>query len=200
MSPNVPQYVIAYQACAKLPAPSWSVDPLCPGTGVHHYVRDSGAETLIVMAAFAKGPIDVLKTGDTALRNVITFRFRQVPYPKWSRTGDRGLQRVVSAAADEPPVDVGPDDVLMLQYTGGTTGLSQGVRADQRQPGVDRLPGELLDVAHHRQDDHLRCLAAVPLYHIYGFNMNVNVNHVFGGTIILVPQPSTDNILAPSTS
>ena len=42
----------------------------------------------------------------------------------------------------------------------------------------------------------MRCLAAVPIYHIYGFNMNVSVNHVFGGTIILVPQPSVDNVLA----
>jgi len=36
----------------------------------------------------------------------------------------------------------------------------------------------------------------VPLYHIYGFNVNVNLNHVRGGTIILVPQPSVDNVLA----
>nr|MCH9666674.1 AMP-binding protein [Actinomycetes bacterium] len=46
------------------------------------------------------------------------------------------------------------------------------------------------------KDEPLRSLAAIPLYHIYGFNMNVNANHVSGGTIILVPQPSTDNVLA----
>jgi len=45
-------------------------------------------------------------------------------------------------------------------------------------------------------DEELRCLAAIPLYHIFGFNMNVNFNYVHGGSIILVPQPTTDNILA----
>ncbi|MCB0787336.1 MAG: AMP-binding protein, partial [Flavobacteriales bacterium] len=46
------------------------------------------------------------------------------------------------------------------------------------------------------KEEPLRCLAAIPMYHIYGFNMNVNVNHVSGGTIIMVPQPTADNVLA----
>jgi long-chain acyl-CoA synthetase len=197
MSPNVPQYVIAYQACAKLGAIVVQVNPLAPEPEVHHYVKDSGAETLIVMAAFAKGPIEVLKSADTALRNVITFQVPSGAVEVDSAPGVHDFNELVGAAADsEPSVDVGFDDVLMLQYTGGTTGLSKGCVLTN---------GNLVSIAYQEsywmapvfeKTDHLRCLAAVPLYHIYGFNMNVNVNHVFGGTIILVPQPSTDNVLA----
>ncbi|NBQ43740.1 MAG: long-chain fatty acid--CoA ligase [Mycobacteriaceae bacterium] len=119
MSPNVPQYVIAFQACAKIGAIVVQVNPLAAAPEVHHYVRDSGAETLIVMAAFAGGPISILAAKDT---------------PYW----------------------------------------------------MSPLIGK---------DEPLRALAAVPIYHIYGFNMNVNANHVSGGTIIMVPQPSVDNVL-----
>ena len=197
MSPNVPQYVIAYQACAKIGAIVVQVNPLAPTPEVYHYIRDSGAETVIVMAAFSKGPIEVLKTGDTALRNVITFQVPSGNVEVESAPGVLDFNEVVGAGADdEPSVDVGPHDILMLQYTGGTTGLSKGCVLTN---------GNLASIAYQEsywmtpvfeKTDHLRCLAAVPIYHIYGFNMNVNVNHVFGGTIIMVPQPSTDNILA----
>jgi long-chain acyl-CoA synthetase len=149
------------------------------------------------MAAFSKGPIEVLNSGDTALRNVITFQVPSGNVEVESAPGVLDFNEVVGAGADdEPSVDVGPHDILMLQYTGGTTGLSKGCVLTN---------GNLASIAYQEsywmtpvfeKTDHLRCLAAVPIYHIYGFNMNVNVNHVFGGTIIMVPQPSTDNILA----
>lgn len=55
MSPNVPQYVIAFQACAKLGAIVVPINPLAAGPEVSHYIKDSGAETVIVLAAFARG-------------------------------------------------------------------------------------------------------------------------------------------------
>ena len=197
MSPNVPQYVIAFEACAKIGAIVVQVNPLAAGPEVHHYIRDSGAETVIVMAAFAKGPIDVLKAKDTPLRNVIAFQVPSGTVEVESGAGILDFNEVVGAGEDsEPSVDVRPSDTLILQYTGGTTGLSKGCVLTNEN---------LVSIAYQESywmspiigtDEHLRCLAAVPLYHIYGFNMNVNVNHVYGGTIILVPQPSTDNVLA----
>ena len=197
MSPNVPQYVIAFEACAKIGAIVVQVNPLAAGPEVDHYIRDSGAETIIVMAAFAKGPIDILKAKNTPLRNVIAFQVPSGAVEVESGSGILDFNEVVGAGEDsEPSVDVGPSDTLILQYTGGTTGLSKGCVLTNEN---------LVSIAYQESywmspiigtDEHLRCLAAVPLYHIYGFNMNVNVNHVYGGTIILVPQPSTDNVLA----
>ena len=197
MSPNVPQYVIAFEACAKIGAIVVQVNPLAAGPEVDHYIRDSGAETIIVMAAFAKGPIDILKAKNTPLRNVIAFQVPSGAVEVESGTGILDFNEVVGAGEDsEPSVDVAPSDTLILQYTGGTTGLSKGCVLTNEN---------LVSIAYQESywmspiigtDEHLRCLAAVPLYHIYGFNLNVNVNHVYGGTIILVPQPSTDNVLA----
>jgi long-chain acyl-CoA synthetase len=197
MSPNVPQYVIAFQACAKIGAIVVQVNPLAAAPEVHHYIKDSGAETIIVLAAFAGGPIDILKAKDTPLRNVITFQIPSVTTEVGSGQGIHDFNELVGAADDaEPGIDIRPADILMLQYTGGTTGLSKGCVLTNEN---------LVSIAYQEsywmspiiaKDEQLRCLAAVPIYHIYGFNMNVNVNHVFGGTIILVPQPSVENVLA----
>ncbi|MCB0924416.1 MAG: long-chain fatty acid--CoA ligase [Mycobacterium sp.] len=200
MSPNVPQYVIAFQACAKLGAIVVPINPLAAGPEVLHYIRDSGAETVIVLAAFARGPIDVLKAsqsgGDAPLRNVITFQVPSVTSEVEAGPGIHDFNDLVGAAADsEPDAAIHGSDVLMLQYTGGTTGLSKGcVLTNDNLVSIayqeNYWMAPLID-----RDEPLRCLAAVPIYHIYGFNMNVNANHVSGGTIILVPQPSADNVL-----
>ena len=197
MSPNVPQYVIAFQACAKIGAIVVQVNPLAAAPEVHHYVKDSGAETIIVLAAFAGGPIDILKARDTPLRNVITFQIPSVTTEVESGQGIHDFNELVGAADDtEPGIDIRPADILMLQYTGGTTGLSKGcVLTNENLVSIGYQESYWMSPIIAK-DEQLRCLAAVPIYHIYGFNMNVNVNHVFGGTIILVPQPSVDNVLA----
>lgn len=197
MAPNVPQYCIAFQACAKLGAIVAPVNPLAATPEVHHYIKDSGAETIIVMAAFAAGPIEILKAGDTPLKNVITFQIPGMPIDVPTGAGIHDLNDLAGAGADtEPDVDIRPADTLMLQYTGGTTGVSKGcVLSNANLVAMAYQENYWLSpVLEH--DEDLRCLAAIPLYHIYGFNLNINVNHVHGGTIILVPQPSTDNILA----
>lgn len=197
MSPNVPQYVIAFQACAKIGAIVVQVNPLAAAPEVQHYIKDSGAETIIVLAAFAKGPIDILKGKDTPLRSVITFQIPSMTVEVEDGQGVYDFNELVGAADDsEPDVAVHSSDVLMLQYTGGTTGLSKGCVLTN---------DNLVSIAYQEnywmspiieKDEPLRSLAAVPIYHIYGFNMNVNANHVSGGTIILVPQPTVDNVLA----
>ncbi|MCH9642205.1 MAG: long-chain fatty acid--CoA ligase [Actinomycetia bacterium] len=197
MAPNVPQYCIAFQACAKLGAIVAPVNPLAATPEVRHYIKDSGAETIIVMAAFSKGPIEILKAGDTPLKNVITFQIQDMPVDVESGSGIHDFNELAGSGSDaEPDVDVRHTDTLMLQYTGGTTGLSKGcVLSNANLVAMAYQENYWLSpVLDH--DEDLRCLAAIPLYHIYGFNLNININYVNGGTIILVPQPSTENILA----
>ncbi len=197
MAPNVPQYCIAWQACAKLGAIIVPVNPLAAIPEVRHYIKDSGAETIIVMAVFSKGPIEILKAKDTPLKNVITFQVQSMTIDVEKGPGIHDFNELAGSGADnEPDVDVRHTDTVMLQYTGGTTGVSKGcvlTNANILAMAYQELywlapliaPGE-----------ELRTLAAIPLYHIYGFNTNMNANLVHGGTMVLVPQPTTDNILA----
>ncbi|HRZ21833.1 MAG TPA: AMP-binding protein, partial [Bacteroidales bacterium] len=80
MSPNVPQYCIAFQACSKLGAIVVPVNPLAALPEVRHYIKDSGAQTMIVMSFFAQIPIAILKANDTPLKNVIVFQVQGMPY------------------------------------------------------------------------------------------------------------------------
>jgi long-chain acyl-CoA synthetase len=197
MAPNVPQYALTFQACAKIGAIAVPVNPLAAAPEVKHYIKDSGAETIIVMALFSKGPISILKDKDTPLKNVITFQVAAMPIEVEKGDGIHDFNELAGKSSeDEPDIKIDPSDTLMLQYTGGTTGVSKGcvlsnanVLALGWQENYWLTP--VIDT-----DDHLCTLAAIPLYHIYGFNTNINFNLIHGGTIVLVPQPTTDNILA----
>ncbi len=197
MSPNVPQYAITFEACAKLGAVVVPINPLAAVTEIHHYIKDSGASAVVTMAAVAKGPIEVLKANDTQLKNVITFQIPSSPVELESGPGIHDLQEFAAGGAEtEPDVDIQPGDTLMLQYTGGTTGLSKGcVLTNANMVAIayqeSYWMSPLLAIG-----EELRVLAVAPQYHIYGFNMSININHVHGGTIILVPKPTTENILA----
>lgn len=197
MAPNVPQYTIAFQACAKLGAIVVPINPLATPKEVHHYIKDSGAETIFVMAAFASGPIEVLRADDTPLKNVITFQIESAPVVIESGPGIHDLnQFAADGALSEPDVDVQPADTLMLQYTGGTTGLSKGcVLTNANLVAIAYQESYWLSPLVEK-GEQIRVLAVAPQYHIYGFNMSININHVQGGAIILVPKPTTENILA----
>jgi len=197
MSPNVPQYAITFEACAKLGAIVVPINPLATASEVLHYIRDSGAETIIVMAAFVSGPIEVLRTTDAPLKNVIAFQLPGAPIEVESGPGIHDYNEFAAGGADsEPDVDVQPADILMLQYTGGTTGLSKGCVLTNANMVAIAYQESYWMSPLLAYGEELRVLAVAPQYHIYGFNMSININHVHGGTIILVPKPTTDNILA----
>lgn len=196
MSPNVPQYVIAFQACAKIGAVAVPVNPLASVPEVHHYIKDSGAETMVVMASFSKGPIGILQAKDSPLKHVITFQVQAMPVDV--EKGDSILdfnEFLDRGTKTEPDIKIHPSDTLLLQYTGGTTGVSKGCvlsNANVLNLGWQESYWFSPIIA---PGDRLCTLAAIPLYHIYGFNTNINYNLIHGGTIVLVPQPTTDNIL-----
>jgi long-chain acyl-CoA synthetase len=197
MSPNVPQYAIAFHACAKIGAIAVPVNPLSAEPEVRHYIKDSGAETIIVMAMFCKGPVNILKTKDTPLKNVITFQLLSMPIEVEKGDGIYDLNELAGKHPEtEPDITITPSDTLMLQYTGGTTGVSKGcVLSNSNVLALGWQENYWLSPIIGT-DDLLVSLAAIPLYHIYGFNTNINFNLIHGGTIVLVPQPTTDNLIA----
>lgn len=197
MAPNVPQYVIALQACYKIGAIVVPVNPLAPAPEVAHYLKNSGAETMIVMALLANTAIAVLKEGKTPMKKLITFQVKAAAANIEKHKNIHDFDEIIASNNhDEPDIKVYTDDIAMLQYTGGTTGVSKACVLHNKN---------ILALAYQENywlapvidtNEEFRSLAAIPLYHIYGFNTNVNINLVAGGSIVLVPQPTTDNILA----
>jgi long-chain acyl-CoA synthetase len=195
MAPNVPQYVIALQACFKIGAVVVPVNPLAAAPEIGHQMKDSGAETMVVMALFAANPIAIMKSGQTPLKRVVAFQVKAMAVDVEKCDGVYDYDALIASGADtEPGVEVRHDDTALLQYTGGTTGVSKGCRLTN----FNLVSIAWQDVNWFNplfRPGELRTLAAVPVYHIYGFNCNVNVNLANGGSIVLVPQPTPDNIL-----
>jgi long-chain acyl-CoA synthetase len=197
MIPNVPQYVIALQACFKIGAIVVPVNPLAPAPEVAHYLEDSGAGIMIVMALLANTAIAVLKEGKTPMKQLITFQVKAMAAEIEKHKDIYDFDEIIATSNDaEPDIKVYTDDIAMLQYTGGTTGVSKACVLHNRNILALAYQENYWLATVMDKNEEFRSLAAIPLYHIYGFNTNVNINLVAGGSIVLVPQPTTDNILA----
>ena len=195
MAPNVPQFVIVRQACYKIGAIVVPINPLSVVREITHYFNDSGVETAVVMAEFADKVIQVLRNQKTRLKRVIVFQVQGKTVELEKSDDILDFDTVIASNPDdEPNIKVEADDIAVLQYTGGTTGISKGcalsnynltAMACQTASWISPAAG----------GNEMRTLAAIPLYHVYGFNFNVNVNLLWGGSIVLVPKPTTDNLL-----
>ena len=198
MAPNVPQYILSLQALFKIGAIEVPTNPLYTVSELDLQFRDSGTETVIVMAMFADKAIEILKNDTSPVKRVIVFQVpsMQVEIEKVDNVFDFN-ELVIPASDLEPDIEVLATDIAKLQYTGGTTGVpkgcvltnemvySQAIRTSTWTSGGFKLiPFE-----------EMITLAAIPLNHIYGFNANINICLYTGGTIVLVAQPTPDNLL-----
>lgn len=198
MAPNVPHYVLSLQALFKIGAIEVPANPLYTVPELELQFKDSGIETVIVMAAFADKAIQIMRDPNTPVKRVIAFQVPSAAVDVPSGEGIYDFNQLVATASDsEPDVEVYGDDVARLQYTGGTTGIPKGCVLTNRiiftmaimasnwcSVGFTSVPKE-----------EFRTLAAIPLNHVYGFNCNININLYTGGTIVLVAQPTPENLL-----
>ena len=195
VAPNVPQWVIARQACYKIGAIAVPINPLSAVPELEHYLKDSGAETAVVMAAFAGKLIEIKNVGSTPLRRIVAFQIQGSPVDLENADYLLDFDTMISSHPDtEPEIEVTADDIAVLQYTGGTTGVSKGCALSN-----SNLLAMALQTSHWMKivvsGNQTKSLGAIPLYHVYGFNFTVNLNMINGGSVVLVPQPSPDNLL-----
>jgi len=195
MAPNIPHYVIALQALLKFGAIEVPANVLYTVTELDYQFRDSGSETVIVPAMFAEKAITIMKEKTSPVKRVIVIQLPGAPVEIEKGEGIYDFNEIIGAAPDtEPDVPVYPSDISRLQYTGGTTGVPKGcvLTNEMHMSQVVRTAEWLaVDVPL----DEFRTLCAIPLNHIYGLNANVNICLYGGGSIVLVAQPTPENLL-----
>lgn len=210
MLPNVPQYPVAIAAIVRAGCVVVNVNPLYTPRELDHQLNDSGAEAIIVLENFATTLEKVV--AETAVKHIVVaamgdllgavkgaavnFAVRHVKrmVPAYSLPNAVRFGEALSAAAgrDLAPVDIGPDDVAFLQYTGGTTGVSKGATLLHRnvianvlqnvawtQPALGRAP-------HAAQ---LKIVCALPLYHIFALTVCGLMGMRLGAMTVLIPNP-----------
>ena len=205
MMPNCLQYPVAMFGALRAGCIVVNVNPLYTPRELEHQLKDAGAEVIVIVENFAKTlqevrertPVkQVIVTGLGDLLGlkgvVVNFVVRKVKkmVPAYELPGSVRFNDALAEGAGKPfkPVEVGPDDIAYLQYTGGTTGVSKGamllhrnVLANMEQNANWLLPGLAGEAAV--------IITALPLYHIFSLTVNCLGMLKVGGLNILITNP-----------
>jgi long-chain acyl-CoA synthetase len=210
MLPNTPYYVISYFAVMKLGAIVVNMNPLYAEEEVHQLLADSGAEFAVTLDLKLLLPKLTSALGHCALRKIIVgsmgdiLRFPKRQLFAIAKRGelarppagdDRYLSfdRVIDNKGDFRPAEVGVDDVAVLQYTGGTTGLPKGAMLTHGSiaANVSQLHRWFIGVKSGEQ----RVLAVLPLFHVFAMTVNMHLAIRIVAEIILMPRFEMETLL-----
>ena len=210
MMPNVPQYPVAIAAVLRAGYVVVNVNPLYTPRELEHQLKDSGARAILILQNFAHVLQQVLpavptqKIVLTELGDLLGFPKRLIVngVVKWVKklVPAFSLPQAVPFNAAlargrglvHTPAPTGPDDIALLQYTGGTTGVSKGAVLKHRNLVANLLQAEAWFQPMVRQmpaGEQLVTVCALPIYHIFGFNLNIMLSLRMGGCNILIANP-----------
>jgi long-chain acyl-CoA synthetase len=210
MMPNVLQYPIAVAAVWRAGLIAVNVNPLYTARELEHQLKDSGAEAVIVLenfaatlqAAIASTPVkhvvvgslgDLLGFPKGLIVNFVVRTVRKM-IPAWSLPGHFKFNDAIAAGKSMPFAypNLGPDDVAVLQYTGGTTGIAKGATLLHRTIVANLLASEAwMQPGLHRRPlkGQLTIVCALPLYHVFAFITCGLLGMRTGAVNILIPNP-----------
>ncbi|TDP73174.1 long-chain-fatty-acid--CoA ligase [Roseateles toxinivorans] len=210
MLPNVPQYPVAVAAILRAGYVVVNVNPLYTPRELEHQLKDSGAKVIVILENFAATLQQVLPhvptkhillTGMGDLlgfpkRYIVNYVVRQVKklVPAFELPTAVTLAAALSRGAKLPykAPTMGPEDIAVLQYTGGTTGVSKGAVLVHRNLVANLLQSEAWYGPALKKvpaGEQLVSIAALPLYHIFGFTTNMMLGLHMGSCNVLIPNP-----------
>ncbi|HDR9226301.1 TPA: AMP-binding protein [Burkholderia vietnamiensis] len=195
MLPNVLAFPVVFVALARIGAVQVNVNPLYTPHELEHQLNDAGVEVAVVcggsMATFA----DVV--GKTRVRTVLTVGrddLGVVDAPAGACAalppGSLALADAFAAGAalQRAPVALDGSDLLLLQYTGGTTGLSKGAALSHRNLIANVEQFAAIVPAARRPGEEV-VVTAIPLYHIFALTVNFLSYFAIGAQNWLVANP-----------
>ncbi len=206
MMPNLLQYPIALFGALRAGLVVVNTNPLYTPREMHHQFTDAGAKAIVICENFAANLQKIM--GDTEIKTVIVtsigemlgpikgalvnFVVRHVKkmVPKWYipnavtftdalRDGKKFLIK---------KFDNYPDDVILLQYTGGTTGVSKGAMLTNRNLVANMMQMRAIMSPFLKEREEV-ALCPLPLYHIFAFTVNCLGLFSFGALNVLITNP-----------
>ncbi len=210
MMPNVPQYPVAVAAILRAGMVVVNVNPLYTPRELEHQLKDSGAKAIVIIENFA---ITLQKClGQTLVKHIVlcamgdmlslpkgvlvNFVVRNLKslVPEFDLPGavkfNQALSQGRQAGFVKPVIQ--SDDIAVLQYTGGTTGVSKGAVLLHRNVIANLLQSEVWNDPVMKRvpaNEQPTSVCALPLYHIFAFTVNMMLGLRTGGKNILIPNP-----------
>ena len=202
---NCPQFVISYFGALKTGASVTAVNPLAKPKELRVYLQDTKASTIVVLNFFYE-VVEAVR-GESNLQNVIVTaawdmmsKIKQILAPKLVyrkemksvpplRAGDHLWNNFIADAVPEAPdVTVDPTkDIAVYQFTGGTTGIPKAAMLthDNLKANCVQCGLWMESIADRGKESFV---AALPLQHIFGQTVSMNLAISWGSTMVLVPN------------
>ncbi len=192
MLPNSPQYLISFFAIVRLGAIVTNINPIYTLREVNLVAQDAGLRAVITLDQLA--PLVLAVKPNSAIEHVIATSVQEyTAQPDGSPPAPQGTLSFTGLIAsvdlpEIPRVEINPeDDIAVLQYTGGTTGVPKGAMlthynlyANSLQSGIW---GEGLT-----EKGHERYLMVIPYFHIYGQTVGMLIGAWNGAMQIMIPK------------
>ncbi|HEX6184635.1 MAG TPA: long-chain fatty acid--CoA ligase [Pyrinomonadaceae bacterium] len=198
MLPNCPQYVVAAFAALRLGAVVVNVNPLYTPREVAVVAKDSGMRVLVTLDQLA--PVTLAVKDQTSIEHVVVtsvmeYSAAAAPCPEVA-----GTQRLADLLAgveepDLPSVEIDPDDVAVLQYTGGTTGVPKGAMLTHYNIFANVVQTQCWAHSDMRRGEDTYLLV-IPYFHIYGFTVGMMEGVWRGALQVLIPKYDVEMLLA----
>jgi len=209
MLPNLPQTVIAYFGILKTGAAVSPINPLYVEQEIVHQVTDAGCDTVIALPQFHARLAPLV--GRTCLKRIIVTGpeeylpwFKRLVYP-WMKRRERSRdvapisptcirwQQLMKGPLDARPLSVAPNDVALLQYTGGTTGTPKGVVLTHRNLVANTLQCHRWMPALRSGEE--KFLGVLPFFHVYGMSACQNLAVSVAACLTLLPRFQAGEVL-----
>ncbi len=223
--PNIPQYPIAFYGALKAGAVVVPTNPLYTEREMQYQLADSGARVIVMLDMFY--PVVRAVRATTQLERIIitspsdflppvlrllyplSQRSARVPEPRLTTHELRSdallhtMSEMLVARAKggievfNPPASAAGDELAVLQYTGGTTGLSKGAMLTHHN-----LLSNALQTRHwtpKARDGEEIGLCVAPFFHSYGLTVGMNLAIYAGATMVLLPKFSAKEVVKTIT-
>ena len=172
-SPNSPEYAVIFHAVATLGATLMTANPSYTPDELAFQLKDARAKMLVTVSAILDKAMEAAKTAPQRIDVLTTDESDKVP-----------SVASIAVDADPPPVTIDPaNDVMVLPYSSGTTGLPKGVMLTHRN-----LVANLIQIDAMEGPDMGTLLGVLPFFHIYGMVVIMNFGLMRGETIVTLPR------------
>ncbi|MFX1365491.1 MAG: long-chain fatty acid--CoA ligase [Promethearchaeota archaeon] len=192
--PNCPQFIISYFATICTGATLTAISPLFVAREMAYQIKDSGAKYLIMLDRFF--PYYQQAKEDLSLNNTILVN-AEGKTPEQEEKDEIIHFNTLMAKYPEPILEIGDldininpkEDIAVIQYTGGTTGLPKGACLSHYNIISNVL--QMKQISDHMKEtylkDDIKAVSVLPWYHIYGQTCELAINPINGSMGYILP-------------
>ncbi len=180
-STNCPEYGVAFHAVAMLGGINTPVNPLYTAEEAAFQLKNSGAKFLVTSPQFVEKAREAADQSE--IEELFVFGVAEDATP---------FDSLLQSDGDVPKVEINPrEDLVALPYSSGTTGLPKGVMLTHYNLVANMRQMDGLDYFHH----HDTLLCVLPLFHIYGLVVVLNMGLHQGATMVTMPRFDLEQFL-----